>query len=83
MVDDIGLFEKLCLESFQSGLNWRIILAKRESFRAALAGFDFRKGTEFDEADVARLGEALPGTAQAGVEFMGPPRFMPSCRQWA
>ncbi|OCP17992.1 MULTISPECIES: DNA-3-methyladenine glycosylase I [unclassified Ensifer] len=55
VVDDIGLFEKLCLESFQSGLSWRTILAKRENFRVAFAGFDFRKVALFDEADVARL----------------------------
>jgi len=53
--DDIRLFEKLCLESFQSGLSWRTILAKRENFRAAFCGFDFRKVVQFDEADVARL----------------------------
>jgi len=53
--DDIRLFEKLCLESFQSGLSWRTILAKRENFRAAFAGFDFHKVARFDEADVARL----------------------------
>lgn len=55
VVDDIRLFEKLCLESLQSGLSWRTILAKRESFRAAFAGFDFRKMALFDEAEVARL----------------------------
>jgi DNA-3-methyladenine glycosylase I len=55
VVDDTRLFEKLCLESFQSGLSWRTILAKRENFRAAFAGFDFRKMALFDEADVARL----------------------------
>lgn len=55
VADDIRLFEKLCLESFQSGLSWRTILAKRENFRAAFAGFDFRKVAAFDEADVARL----------------------------
>ncbi|OCP37851.1 DNA-3-methyladenine glycosylase I [Ensifer sp. LC163] len=55
VVDDIRLFEKLCLESFQSGLSWRTILAKRENFRVAFAGFDFRKVALFDEADVARL----------------------------
>lgn len=53
--DDIRLFEKLCLESFQSGLSWRTILAKRQNFRAAFAGFDFRKVALFQEADVARL----------------------------
>lgn len=55
VVDDTRLFEKLCLESFQSGLSWRTILAKRENFRAAFAGFDFRKMALFDDTDVARL----------------------------
>lgn len=53
--DDLRLFEKLCLESFQSGLSWRTILAKRENFRAAFDGFDFRLVARYDEADVARL----------------------------
>lgn len=53
--DDIRLFEKVCLESFQSGLSWRTILAKRENFRAAFCGFDWNKVAEFDEGDVARL----------------------------
>lgn len=53
--NDIRLFEKLCLESFQSGLSWRTILAKRESFRNAFSGFDFCKVGQFDEADVKRL----------------------------
>ena len=53
--DDIRLFEKLCLESFQSGLSWRTILAKRENFRAAFCGFDFHKMAGFDEGDVTRL----------------------------
>jgi len=55
VADDIRLFEKLCLESFQSGLSWRTILAKREAFRAAFCGFDFRKIALFDATDVARL----------------------------
>ncbi len=53
--DDRRLFEKICLESFQSGLSWRTILDKRENFRAAFAGFDFDKVAKFDETDVARL----------------------------
>ena len=53
--DDIRLFEKLCLESFQSGLSWRTILAKRENFRAAFDGFDFRRIADYGEADVGRL----------------------------
>jgi len=55
VTDDIRLFEKLCLESFQSGLSWRTILAKRENFRAAFAGFDFTKIVNFDEKDIERL----------------------------
>ncbi|WP_033075581.1 DNA-3-methyladenine glycosylase I [Sphingopyxis sp. MWB1] len=55
VTDDIRLFEKLCLESFQSGLSWRTILAKRDNFRAAFAGFDFRRVAEFGEGDVERL----------------------------
>ncbi len=53
--DDRRLFEKLCLESFQSGLSWRTILAKRENFRAAFHGFDFDKVATFTERDVDRL----------------------------
>lgn len=53
--DDFRLFEKLCLEGFQSGLSWRTILAKRENFRAAFVGFDFHKVARFTANDVARL----------------------------
>ena len=53
--DDQRLFEKLCLESFQSGLSWRTILAKRKNFRAAFCDFDFHKGAEFTPADIERL----------------------------
>lgn len=53
--DDYRLFEKLCLEGFQSGLSWRTILAKRENFRAAFSGFDFNQVAQFGPADVERL----------------------------
>lgn len=53
--DDRRLFEKLCLEGFQSGLSWRTILAKRENFRAAFHGFDFDRIAGFTDADVERL----------------------------
>jgi DNA-3-methyladenine glycosylase I len=53
--DDRRLFEKLCLEGFQSGLSWRTILAKRENFRAAFYDFDFDRIARFTERDVARL----------------------------
>ena len=55
VADDFRLFEKLCLEGFQSGLSWRTILTKREAFRAAFAGFDFHQVARFGEGDVARL----------------------------
>jgi len=55
VADDYRLFEKLCLEGFQSGLSWRTILAKRENFRAAFHDFDFNKVADFTERDVARL----------------------------
>lgn len=53
--DDHRLFEKLCLESFQSGLSWRTIYAKRENFRNAFHHFDFNKVADFDEKDLERL----------------------------
>jgi len=53
--DDQRLFEKLSLESFQSGLSWRTILAKRENFRSAFCDFDFHKVAKFNERDVDRL----------------------------
>lgn len=53
--NDQQLFEKLCLESFQSGLSWRTILNKRENFRAAFHHFDFHQIAYFDEEDVQRL----------------------------
>ncbi|MEQ8398345.1 DNA-3-methyladenine glycosylase I [Thalassobaculum sp.] len=53
--DDRRLFEKLCLESFQSGLSWRTILAKRDNFRAAFLGFDFDRVARFTPHDVDRL----------------------------
>jgi DNA-3-methyladenine glycosylase I len=53
--DERGLFERLCLEGFQSGLAWITILRKRESFRSAFAGFDPEKVAGFGERDVERL----------------------------
>ena len=55
VTDDRRLFEKICLEGFQSGLSWRTILTKRENFRAAFEGFDFYKLATFDDKDVERL----------------------------
>jgi len=53
--DDHRLFEKLCLEGFQSGLSWRTILAKRENFRAAFHHFDFDRIARYSQRDVNRL----------------------------
>ena len=55
VADDRRLFEKLCLESFQSGLSWRTILAKRENFRRSFHNFDFDKIARFTQRDVERL----------------------------
>jgi DNA-3-methyladenine glycosylase I len=53
--DDAGLFERLCLEGFQSGLSWLTILRKRENFRAAFSGFAPEVVAGFGPDDVARL----------------------------
>jgi DNA-3-methyladenine glycosylase I len=53
--DDHRLFEKLCLEGFQSGLSWRTILTKRENFRAAFHDFDFNRVARFTQRDIDRL----------------------------
>lgn len=55
VADDIRLFEKICLEGFQSGLSWRTILVKRENFRSVFHGFDFKKIAKFKEKDIERL----------------------------
>ncbi|HEX3318124.1 MAG TPA: DNA-3-methyladenine glycosylase I, partial [Solirubrobacteraceae bacterium] len=55
VVDDDGLFERLCLEGFQSGLSWLTILRKRPAFRAAFSGFRIAAVAEFDDADAQRL----------------------------
>jgi DNA-3-methyladenine glycosylase I len=55
VADDRRLFEKLCLEGFQSGLSWLTILRKREGFRQAFANFDFEQVAHFDRRDVERL----------------------------
>ncbi|MEU1631160.1 DNA-3-methyladenine glycosylase I [Streptomyces sp. NPDC020096] len=55
VANDRRLFEKISLEGFQSGLSWRTILAKRENFREAFAGFDLHVVAEFTDADVERL----------------------------
>jgi DNA-3-methyladenine glycosylase I len=53
--DDLGMFERISLEAFQSGLSWLTILRKRENFRAAFSGFDPAAVAAFGADDVARL----------------------------
>ena len=55
VVDDRRLFEKICLEGFQSGLAWITILRKREAFREAFAGFAFERVAKMGARDVTRL----------------------------
>ncbi len=67
--DDIRLFEKLCLEAFQSGLSWLTILRKREAFRRAFKGFDFERVARFRSRDVERLmGDASIVRNRAKIE---------------
>lgn len=53
--DDVRLFEKICLEGFQSGLSWLTILRKRQGFRRAFAGFDYHRVARFNQRSVERL----------------------------
>jgi DNA-3-methyladenine glycosylase I len=55
VMDESGIFERLCLEGFQSGLSWLTILRKRENFRAAFGGFDPDAVAGFGDRDVERL----------------------------
>ena len=55
VADDIQLYEKICLEGFQAGMAWITILRKREQFRAAFDGFDFRRVAQYGEAEITRL----------------------------
>ena len=55
VLDDIALYEKICLEGFQAGLSWLTILRKRESFRKAFRGFDPKIVVKFNQRDVNRL----------------------------
>jgi DNA-3-methyladenine glycosylase I len=83
VLDERGLFERMSLEAFQSGLSWRTILMKREAFRAAFAGFDPDAVARFGDADVERLLgdaaivrnrkkiEATLANARATVELRG------------
>jgi DNA-3-methyladenine glycosylase I len=69
IVDDAAIYERLCLEGFQSGLSWLTILRKRAGFRAAFAGFDPDRVAAFSERDVERLlGDAAIVRHRAKIE---------------
>ena len=64
-----ALYERLCLEAFQSGLSWLTILRKREGFRRAFAGFRIEAVADFDERDLQRLlGDASIVRNRAKIE---------------
>jgi DNA-3-methyladenine glycosylase I len=83
VTDEVGIFEKLSLEGFQSGLSWLTILRKREAFRRAFAGFDIPTVAHFGRRDVERLLadsgivrnrgkiEAVIGNARAVLDLHG------------
>jgi DNA-3-methyladenine glycosylase I len=87
--DERGLYEKLCLEAFQSGLAWITILRKREAFRAAFADFAPERVARFGKRDVARLlantgivrnrlkVDAAIANARATVELRDGPKPLP------
>jgi DNA-3-methyladenine glycosylase I len=68
--DDQRMFEKLILEGFQAGLSWLTILKKRETFRAAFAGFDAERMARFDQSDISRL-MADPGIIRNRLKLEG------------
>jgi DNA-3-methyladenine glycosylase I len=65
---DDELYERLCLEAFQSGLSWITILRRRAGFRAAFAGFEIAQVAKFTEADEERL-LADPGIIRNGAKI--------------
>ena len=69
VADDIALYEKICLEGFQAGLAWITILRKREHFRRAFEGFDFRQVAQYTERDVERL-MADPGIVRNRAKIL-------------
>jgi DNA-3-methyladenine glycosylase I len=69
ITDDRGIYERLTLEAFQSGLSWLTILRKRDAFRAAFDGFDFKRVAGYGPAEVDRLlGDAAIVRNRAKIE---------------
>lgn len=83
--DDRIMFEYLFLEAMQCGLNWNMMLAKREIFRECFAGFDYEAMARFDEADVQRI-LAYPGMIKSRskilAEINNAQRFMETAREY-
>src|SRR5260221_10025692 len=76
VADDIYLFEKICLDGFQSGLSWLTILRKRENLRRAFAGFDFHKIAPVKDSHIGRpLADAgiIPRRGQLPSTAHNPP----------
>src|ERR671931_15597 len=79
--EDRALYERLCLEAFQSGLSWLTILRRREAFRSAFAGFDVATVAGFGEADLNRLlGRGGAPAAPPARPPVPPPRRPPRPR---
>ena len=71
MTDDRGIYARLTLEAFQSGLSWLTILRKREAFRAAFAGFDFERVAEFGDREPRTTAGRRRDRAQPGEDRRG------------
>src|SRR5919205_150688 len=78
VTDDRRLFEKICLEGFQSGLSWLTILRKQQNFRSAFAGFDFARVARFEAGHVGgaprhakdgRIARPLEGSQEARLDL--------------
>ena len=81
--DDHGLYERLCLEAFQSGLSWLTILRKREGFRAAFAGFEPAAVAAFGDEDVGAADGRRGDRAQPGEDRRGDRQRARRGRAWS
>ena len=79
VADERRLFEKICLEGFQSGLSWLTILRKRENFRAAFVGFEISRVAEMGDADIERLHLVLPAGQAWSSRWKSWPTNCTSC----
>ena len=77
-----GLYERMTLEAFQSGLSWITILRKRENFRRAFAGFWPERVAAFTDDDIERLLERSRHHSQPGEDCCGHRERSAGCRSW-